>query len=257
MKQPYVLARVCRYTALGSLLFVGSSFSATVQASYVYTPWTEPWDLTFSVPPDDYGVAGDLVWYCGDETEPSCACDAPMPTMVHFRKTFSLPDPGDWYQWGYFNIVADDYYALYINGVLKGENWLDVSNAATYYDFSSEFNVGQSNQIDVFACDGYPTAGSHAGTTLGGGFNACSNALPRVNSFVAMSGEFHLQSRSDDDYKFASVDFRSSGSGALDPFGWQVRAARSVPVPGSLFLMLLGLGAFAACRQYRSTGKFA
>ncbi|KKO47113.1 hypothetical protein WG68_00180 [Arsukibacterium ikkense] len=256
MKLKTRIIKVYHKVAFASLVIAGGLFSAGASAGLIYTPWTESSVVTFSNPPPastEYIASGpEYVWYCEPPLE-SCAGDATGPNMVHFRKTFTLP-PQDFngiqqYVWGNITIMADDYFALFINGVFKGENWLDVNNAATYFDIQQDLILGQVNQIDIFACDGAPTAGLNAGATLAGGLNACRNSYPRVNHWLLIDGSYTVEDNVLGGTVNANGSFRSTDLWWISE--WEVRAA-SIPEPGSLFLLGLGLCAFSARYQRRS-----
>lgn len=203
----------------------------------VFTDWDVPGVVTSSSlsPVSDYmpNSGAEYMWYCGPSAS---TCDATSgATAVQFQMSFSLPaETGDrLYRYGSISIVADDYFALYINKKLVTESWLDDRNAATSINLDPYLLLGQTYTIDIFACDGYKAAGKSAGVTADGGFDGCANTEQRVNHWLLVDGTYTVEYNTPGGAVLAQADFRSG-----EYSSWQVRA---VPEPASGALVVFGL----------------
>lgn len=212
-----------------------------------YTGWASPGILSFSptlppesVPPDEDQVIPDTlaeyVWYCGP-TGAGCSGTNSYPNMVEFRYEFYLEDSWEgnplFISDAYLSIAADDYYALYVNGNLLTPNGVwheDDPDTAKEYDLTSSLELGASNEILIFACDGYPkSSGAKPGVTPAGGWDGCK-PTDRVNNWLLTDGQIIVV------YDYPDFDLASGY-----PFSnWEVRGATVVPEPSAVSLFLLG-----------------
>jgi hypothetical protein len=211
-------------------------------AQAALTPWTAASTLTFpdtEAPPP----VGDLIqnssaeylWYCGQGV-PSCRGDR-GPTQVEFRNVFQMPALRSGYFAASISLLADDYYALYVNGQLVGSNWLDdvlatTNPVADTYDIAGYLLSDISNEIQVFACDGYPP-GTNAtdrlppGATPSGGWAGCTTPSNRVNHWLLVDGSVVP---TNSNFPTQLVSLRGA-----EGSNWEVRA---VPEPATLPLLL-------------------
>jgi YVTN family beta-propeller protein len=197
----------------------------TVNAAPTWTPFVPTGSISplgsGMLPASDYisGASDDMyTWYC-DLSDQYCPPQSTY-SRANFRQTFSLPQQQGYplYKSGSISVIADDYYALYINDKLVGESWLDNKNAATTFDIANYMVLGQENVVDIFVCDGYKSSAT-AGQTAAEGLNACTNATSRGNHWLLVSGGFQVEYNTPGGEILKSVSFRSG-----EPSDWQVRA---------------------------------
>lgn len=179
--------------------------------------------------------SGWYTWYC-DPTAATCPAQSPFST-VRFFQFFSLPESSGYPTFlnGQISLVADDYFALYVNNALVGESWLDDRNAASTFDISSYLRHG-TNFITIYACDGAST-GLNAPSSRNDlpEVRACANAFPRGNHWLLVNGKAAVTENTPGGRDLTTV-FLQSYEG-----DWRVAVLVEVPEPGSLGLIFLGL----------------
>jgi len=223
------------------------------QANSAMTDWTTSSTLTFEPylsppPPDDIisGTSAEYMWYCqGNVT--NCSGDQ-GPNQVEFRYQFTLPaNVFKPYVVANITLLADDYFSLYVNGALKGYQWLDDSTNATTpvsFDIASDLKLGQANEILIFACNGYPPSPRiSAGSTPAGGWDGCTSPSTRFNNWLLVDGGITVSPDSGFGNPIYQTSLRSG-----EPSNWEVRA---VPEPSSILLIGLGFSTIFTARKSR------
>lgn len=197
---------------------------------------------------------GSYIWYCGAGIE---TCPATTgPSRVVFKLTFDIPNlAGDVAYGGQIGILADDYFSLYVNDHLVGYNWLDdrflngpgtIPVAAQYgiESFRDYLRAGTTNEITIFACNGYPPSTRvPPGNTTAGGWDGCPDPSQRVNGWLLVDGLIFGDSSSGEQFSQGLSGFVNEG---ISDAGWVV--ATTVPEPGTL---MLALGALLSARLPR------
>ena len=152
----------------------GSSWLATATAPGG-SDWTLPgfddggWIPAYSpYPPgrDDEGnfipgTSARWMWYWNEPTPPTGDAG---PLEAWFRYEFTLA-AGDVPAQGHGLIVADDYFALYMNGHFVGEGHLDTRFGAFSVNFG-QWLVPGDNVLAIYAFDGFHTGPADRGGEL-------------------------------------------------------------------------------------------
>lgn len=241
-----------------SVLIVSASLHLPAIAAPILTSFVTPSVVTFEgqVPPQpptseiplENGqfpfARGSYIWYCGAGTETCPATSG--PSRVVFKLAFDIPTlAGDFAYDGAIGILADDYFSLYVNDHLVGYNWLDdrflngpgTTPVAVQYeieDFRDYLRAGTTNEITIFACDGYPPSPRvPPGNTTDGGWDGCPDPSQRVNGWLLVDGFLVGDSSSGQQFAQSLSGFVNEG---ISDSGWVV--ATTVPEPGTLLLVL-------------------
>ena len=194
--------------------------------------------------PEEMGFSNSAarMWYCGAQV--SCAVtDGPIRAV--FQRQFDLPLLSHPQRIGSIQILADDYFSLYVNDKLVGYDWLDrrylgganVPTAVSYdlNDFIADLNFGGVNTITIFACDGHPPNPLVTpGNSTSGGFDGCVSPTLRANHWLLVDGSI-LESENGGSGPYVGAASLASGEGV----GWQ--ASTPLPEPPSLALVGLAL----------------
>jgi hypothetical protein len=244
--------------AAGSLALSAALFVPTgpAHAGPTLLPWVGASEAIDPDPLADTATAMGFLdptaarmWYCSGAD--SCAV-TDGPTRAAFQVQFDLPQMRRPQRIGYIDILADDYFALYINNQLVGYDWLDnrylngsdVPTAVRYEiaDLVPYLNYSGGNTITVFACDGHPpTPLRSPGATTSGGFDGCPVPSARANHWLMVAGNI-LESENGGAGPYVGIN--SLASGANPPW-----LATTVPEPASLPLAGLALAALIWVRR--------
>jgi len=217
------------------------------------------------MPADHYGLDADYMWNCGGAE--TCA-PTQGPNRAIFEQTFNvqknLPYPQFFYGTGAVNpadplnrfalsVMADDYFAVYVNRKLLGWSWLNDGASANAPNFSDEpsnwtmaelfpFLVDGKNVIDIFACNGRTSdnldQGKVPGATAEAGFAGCTTPSSYGNNWLLVQGGFVQQDNAPGGHVNGAVRF-VSGNGSDDNVHQTEFAV--IPEPASIVLLLTGL----------------
>lgn len=190
------------------------------------------------------------MWYC-DPAIPNGTCSGThaFPDMAEFRYAFNLPSRADfglplYIQNAYISVAADDYFSLYVNGNLKTPNGVwhdDTGGSEVTFDLTSSLILGAPNEILIFACDGNPpNPRVAAGATPAGGWGGCPKASDRVNSWLLTDGLIEVNYNTPGGATVFRTTLNSTSAEELT--NWEARGAFTVPEPGSVFLVIAGVG---------------
>jgi hypothetical protein len=224
---------------------------------------------------DQYGIVhnyqtnidSQYMWYCGGLN--TCS-PSQGPNQVQFHQEFTVGSgfayPQYWYGHGNLidpnanpdigeryalSIMADDYYALYINNQLVHYSWLNDGSGPNAPHFSDDpfsltvtdligyLHNGQ-NVIDIIACNGnsgsnLPSAPS---STTDGGLDGCPNPSSYAYNWLLINGGFTKQDNTPGGTINANVYFIS---GDEDTSTFQVRAVPEPPLLGLLVVGFIGM----------------
>lgn len=222
-------------------------------------------DTQGGMPADHYNLDADYMWNCGgaDRCSPTQG-----PNRAIFEQTFTvqknLPYPQFFYGTGAVNeadpfnrfalsVLADDYFAVYVNQKLLGWSWLNDGALPNEDHFSDRplnwtmdqlmpFLVDGKNVIDIFACNGRRSdntgPGKVPGATAAGGFAGCTTPSSYANNWLLVQGGFIQQDNAPGGHVNGDVRFVSGN--ASDDSEHQTQFV-VIPEPSSMVLLLTGL----------------
>jgi len=107
------------------------------------------------------GTAARWMWYWNDPTPPTGDTG---PLEAWFRYDLTL-DPAALPADGHALVLADDYFALYVNGHFVGDGFLDTRYSVYSEDFG-QWLVPGDNVLAIYAFDGFHTGPADRGAEL-------------------------------------------------------------------------------------------
>lgn len=254
---------LARLVSILSVALASATLPDAAVAAPILTSFITPSEVTFDgqVPPQplpsEIPIAksqfpfarGSYIWYCGAGVE-SCPATS-GPSQVVFKLVFDVPSAAGGFKYdGAIGILADDYFALYVNDHLVGSSWLDdrfldgpgtTPYAVSYAiaDFQDYLQVGAANEITIFACNGRPpTTRVPPGQTTSGGWDGCPDPSQRLNGWLLVDGIILGDSPGGVQFAQSLSGFMNEG---ISDSGWTV--ATTVPQPGTLLLLLSAMPA--------------
>jgi len=242
-------------TPIAASCRVAMALTFIAVCSSAFAQWT-PWIDAFAPYPNGTGnpspaeilgnpsTFSEFMWYCKNNAQ--CPTGTEPPYSAEFRLDFTLPDGPTPTATG--RILADDYFALYVNGVLADSctgfdfsssspclgrtvhgaaAWLDdrlvgqprAADVPLLVDFSLYLHThGELNEIFIFACNGdAPTPRVPAGATPDQAPIGCPNPQPRLYQYVLLEAVIRGLNRNDEPYVVGV------NSGNLGGDAWQAR----------------------------------
>lgn len=265
------------YSALkNAALAAALALCGLTSAQAQWTSWTDAYapypNPVFT--PDDIlrtpGSGSEYMWYCTNSM--NCLTGTESPYVAEFKLQVNLPIGG--VDTAMFQVLADDYFSLYVNGQLAdscasvtndplnpcvgrtqhgASGWLTNTNPIPPTPFLVDMQpylAPGDNEIFIFACNGDPSLNSGPpGTTPGTADVGCLMPSPNLYQYVLVSGSIVGFDNTQGGAFYTR--YVSSGSANDGGLPWQ---ARGLPEPSGLALAGLGLACIGGLRCRRQGG---